>query len=124
MPISQRRSLNRIQEPMTKGVACRTENCAPRMHMHCYNAWVRARRDRPLECPQCKKSWKEDAVRKVGEEAIKGDQVHRRVARGGEDEEEPEGEEVEVEMEAEEEEEENVMEVDEPTGKTKKKGQR
>ncbi|KAF8609976.1 hypothetical protein BDV93DRAFT_430776 [Ceratobasidium sp. AG-I] len=90
-------------EPMTKGVACRTENCAARMHTYCYDAWVRARRDRPLECPQCRKSWKEEDIRKVGEEGTKGDHVHRRVTRdGGEDEEEDEAEEEEEEVEMEE----------------------
>lgn len=85
---------------MTKGVACRTENCAVRMHTYCYEAWVRARRDRPLECPQCRKSWKEADVRKVGEEGVKGDHVHRRVTRDGDEDEEDEAEEEEeVEME-------------------------
>lgn len=91
------------------------------MHTHCYKAWVRARRDRPLECPQCKQSWKEEEVRKVGEEGIKGDHLQRRITRGGDEEEEEE--EVVVEMD-EEDEEAAPMEVDEPKGKGKKKSQR
>ncbi|KAG8771397.1 hypothetical protein FRC12_003642 [Ceratobasidium sp. 428] len=114
-------------EPVTKGVACRTENCASRMHTHCYTAWVRARGDRALECPQCKQSWREQNIRKVGEEAVKGDHVHRRVVRGGdeeEEEEEAEGEGETIEMEEEEAApSQDQMDVDEPRGKGKKKTQ-
>ena len=117
---------------MTKGVACRTENCAARMHTYCYDAWVRARRDRPLECPQCRKSWKEEDIRRVGEEGVKGDHVHRRVTRdGGEEEEdeaeEDEDEEEEVEMEeAGDEEADPSQEIDEPQARKggRKKTQR
>ncbi|KAG9099621.1 hypothetical protein FS749_000809 [Ceratobasidium sp. UAMH 11750] len=111
-------------EPITKGIACRTENCIYRMHTHCYTAWVRARRDRPLECPQCKQSWREDAIRKVGEEGIKGDHVHRRVTRGGDEEEEEEEEVVRMDEEEDAAPSQDPMEVDEPRGKSKKKGQR
>ncbi|KAG9102737.1 hypothetical protein FRC06_001269 [Ceratobasidium sp. 370] len=74
----------------------------------------------------CKQSWRDDAVKKVGEEGIKGDHVHRRVTRGGDEEEEKEEEEV-ARMEEEEEEvalSQDQMDVDEPRGKSKKKGQR
>jgi hypothetical protein len=86
---------------MTKGVACRTNNCVARMHTHCYTAWVRAQRDRALQCPQCGNSWKEDAVRKVGEDGVRGEHVHKRATRGEEEEPEEDAEDLEAEMDAE-----------------------
>ncbi|EUC62210.1 Nse1 non-SMC component of SMC5-6 complex protein [Rhizoctonia solani AG-3 Rhs1AP] len=85
-------------EPVTKGVACRTNNCAARLHFHCYAVVVRAARERGVQCPTCGSSWKDDNVRKIGEDAVKGDQMHRRVTRG-EEEEEPEEEDFEAELE-------------------------
>ncbi|KAB5596499.1 Nse1 non-SMC component of SMC5-6 complex protein [Ceratobasidium theobromae] len=105
-------------EPMTKGVACRTNNCAARMHLHCYTAWVRAQRERALLCPQCGSSWKEDAVRKIGEDGVRGEHVHRRASRGAE--EEPEEEEIEMEVEGGAEPSEEEMEVNAGKGKGKK----
>ncbi|QRV85901.1 non-structural maintenance of chromosomes element 1 [Ceratobasidium sp. AG-Ba] len=105
-------------EPITKGIRCPTENCISRMHTHCYRTWCRARRDRPLECPQCKHSWDEDKVKKVGEDAVKGDHLHRRVTRGGDEEEMEEEEEEAAEMV---EEEDTPMEIDEPKRKERRR---
>ncbi|CAE6500391.1 unnamed protein product [Rhizoctonia solani] len=111
-------------EPVTKGVACRTNNCAARLHTHCYAVVVRAARERGVQCPTCGTSWKDDNVRKLGEEAVKGDQVHRRVTRG--EEEEPEEEDLEEEMEeaAQNAESEDEMEVDESTQRSSGKGKK
>ncbi|QRW27461.1 nse1 non-SMC component of SMC5-6 complex domain-containing protein [Rhizoctonia solani] len=84
-------------EPVTKGIACHTNNCGARLHIHCYAVVVRAARDRGVQCPTCGSSWEDESVRKIGEEAVKGNQTHRRAARGNE--EEPEEEDLEEEME-------------------------
>ncbi|KAF8710906.1 Nse1 non-SMC component of SMC5-6 complex, partial [Rhizoctonia solani] len=84
-------------EPVTKGIACHTNNCGARLHIHCYAVVVRAARDRGVQCPTCGSSWEDENVRKIGEEAVKGNQTHRRAARGNE--EEPEEEDLEEEME-------------------------
>ncbi|CAE6490343.1 unnamed protein product [Rhizoctonia solani] len=69
--------------------------------------------------------WKDDNVRKIGEEAVKGDQMHRRVTRG-EEEEEPEEEDLEAEMEeaAQNAESDDDMEVDASTQKSSGKGRK
>ncbi|ELU44794.1 nse1 non-SMC component of SMC5-6 complex domain-containing protein [Rhizoctonia solani AG-1 IA] len=84
-------------EPVTKGIACHTNNCGARLHIHCYAVVVRAARDRGVQCPTCGSSWEDESVRKIGEEAVKGNQTHQRAARGNE--EEPEEEDLEEEME-------------------------
>ncbi|CAE7168464.1 unnamed protein product [Rhizoctonia solani] len=106
-------------EPVTKGVACRTNNCAARLHFHCYAVVVRAARERGVQCPTCGSSWKDDDVRKIGEDAVRGDQLHRRVTRG--EEEEPEEEDFEEEMgEVQNVESEGDMDVDELTQRSSK----
>ncbi|KAH7340847.1 Nse1 non-SMC component of SMC5-6 complex-domain-containing protein [Rhizoctonia solani] len=112
-------------EPVTKGVACRTNNCAARLHTHCYAVVVRAARERGVQCPTCGSSWKDDNVRKIGEEVVKGDQLHRRVTRGEEDE-EPEEEDLEAEMEeaAQNAESDDDMEGDGSTQKSSGKGRK
>ncbi|QRV99960.1 non-structural maintenance of chromosomes element 1 [Ceratobasidium sp. AG-Ba] len=67
-----------------------------------------------------KSNWDEDKVKKVGEDAVKGDHLHRRVTRGGDEEEMEEEEEEAAEVV---EEEDTPMEVDEPKKKGKKKAQ-
>ncbi|CEL51838.1 Non-structural maintenance of chromosomes element 1 homolog OS=Bos taurus GN=NSMCE1 PE=2 SV=2 [Rhizoctonia solani AG-1 IB] len=113
-------------EPVTKGIACRTNNCAARLHTHCYAVVIRAARDRGVQCPTCGSSWKDDNVRKIGEEAIKGDQMHRRANRGGDEEEGPEEEDFEVEIEEamEDAESEDDMDVDESTQKSSGKSKK
>lgn len=67
---------------VTRGVACTTAKCQTRMHQHCFTK-LRARHAR-TQCPTCQCDWPQDAnaLRAVGEAAIRDGQPEgRRVRR-------------------------------------------
>lgn len=65
-------------EIVTRGVACTTAKCQTRMHQHCFTK-LRARHAR-TQCPTCQCDWPQDAnaLRPIGEAAIRDGQPEGR----------------------------------------------
>ncbi|KAE9399308.1 hypothetical protein BT96DRAFT_920250 [Gymnopus androsaceus JB14] len=85
-------------EIITKGIACKRDNCQTRMHYHCFNAY--RRRKTALTCPACTLDWPQDPTDKgllaVGELAVRNGDDGKRQTRGSpvsDDDEEEEEEE-------------------------------
>jgi Zn-finger nucleic acid-binding protein len=73
-----------VLKPNIKGLGCFTNNCATRMHHHCYDRYTSTTH----KCPTCGKDWPDRTkLSKIGEEAARDSDNEKRQVRRRDDEE-------------------------------------